>query len=64
LQQLGYKVQLVSDCVSSRTQANKHLAINTLDNRGIDISGLEMCLYELVKDCRADEFKEILALIR
>lgn len=64
LQQLGYKVQLVSDCVSSRTLANKHLAINKLDNRGIDISGLEMCLYELVKDCRADEFKEILALIR
>ncbi|MBA6327558.1 isochorismatase family protein [Colwellia sp. MB02u-6] len=64
LQQLGYKVQLVSDCVSSRALANKHLAINKLNNRGIDISGLEMCLYELVKDCRADEFKEILALIR
>ncbi|EJR6827011.1 isochorismatase, partial [Vibrio cholerae] len=26
--------------------------------------GLEMSLYELVKDCRAPEFKEILNLIK
>jgi len=64
LQQSGLKVQLVCDCISSRTLDNKHLAINKLVNRGIDISGLEMCLYELVKDCRATEFKEILSLIK
>jgi nicotinamidase-related amidase len=64
LQQSGFKVQLVSDCVSSRTLANKQLAINKLENSGVDISGLEMCLYELVKDCRVSEFKEILTLIR
>nr|MVB59533.1 isochorismatase [Vibrio cholerae] len=27
-------------------------------------TGLEMSLYELVKDCRAPEFKEILNLIK
>ncbi|RBM73315.1 isochorismatase, partial [Vibrio paracholerae] len=27
-------------------------------------TGLEMSLYELVKDCRAAEFKEILNLIK
>jgi nicotinamidase-related amidase len=64
LRQSGYKVQLVCDCVSSRTLANKHLAINKLIDRGVDMTGLEMCLYELVKDCRATEFKEILGLIR
>ena len=64
LQESGYKVQLVSDCVSSRTLENKELAINKLVNQGVGISGLEMCLYELVKDCRAPEFKEILTLIR
>jgi nicotinamidase-related amidase len=64
LQQSGLRVQLVSDCISSRTQANKDLAINKLINRKIDISGLEMCLYELVKDCRSKQFKEILNLIR
>lgn len=64
LQQSGLNVQLVCDCISSRTLANKNLAINKLVNRGIDTSGLEMCLYELVKDCRVTEFKEILSLIR
>lgn len=61
---LGLKVQLVTDCISARTLVNKELAIKKLINRGLDISGLEMCLYELVKDCRASEFKEILNLVK
>ncbi|ENM3984883.1 hydrolase, partial [Vibrio cholerae] len=31
---------------------------------GVEITGLEMSLYELVKDCRAPEFKGILNLIK
>jgi len=54
----------VTDCISARTLVNKELAITKLVNRGVDISGLEMCLYELVKDCRASEFKEILNLVK
>ncbi len=67
---LGYNVQLVTDCVSSRTLSNKQLAINKLHainkqfNKGVNITGLEMCLYELVKDCRMPEFKTILELVR
>ncbi|WP_413699616.1 isochorismatase family protein [Psychromonas sp. KJ10-10] len=64
LAELGYKVELVSDCVSSRTLSNKQLGINRLKDLGIGITGLEMCLYELVKDCRSPEFKQILALVR
>lgn len=60
----GYNVQLVSDCASSRTLTNKQLGISKLINKGIDITGLEMCLYELVKNCRSPEFKQILSLIR
>ncbi|MEZ9298947.1 hydrolase [Vibrio splendidus] len=61
---LGYKVQVVGDCTSSRTALNKDLAIRRLTDAGIQITGLEMSLYELVKDCRAPEFKPILFLIR
>lgn len=64
LKQLDYDVHLVTDCIASREEANKHLAISRLFNSGITITGLEMCLYELVRDCRAPEFKEILNLIR
>lgn len=61
---LGYKVQFVGDCVSSRTLENKDLGISRLRSNGVDITGLEMCLYELVKDCRSSEFKQILNLIK
>lgn len=64
LHQSGLNIQLVSDCISSRTLENKNLALKKLMNSGLDITGLEMCLYELVKDCRAIEFKAILSLIK
>lgn len=64
LRQSGYCVELVTDCVSSRTAANKALALAKLTANGVVLTGLEMCLYEMVEDCRAPEFKEILALIK
>ncbi|MFG0774164.1 hydrolase [Vibrio plantisponsor] len=64
LKNIGFEVNLVSDCVSSRDQSNKDLAIHKLAGSGVDITGLEMCLYELVEDCRAPEFKKILNLIK
>ena len=64
LNKLGCDVQLVGDCISSRSLDNKNLAVNKVLNHGIETTGLEMCLYELVKDCRAAEFKEILNLIK
>tara|TARA_R110002050_G_scaffold299858_2_gene466630 strand:+ start:105 stop:644 length:540 start_codon:yes stop_codon:yes gene_type:complete len=62
--QSGLNIQIVCDCISSRTFANKNLAITKLTSRGLDTTSLEMCLYELVKDCRVPEFKEILRLIK
>ncbi|WP_274002570.1 isochorismatase family protein [Vibrio parahaemolyticus] len=64
LRRSGYRVELVTDCVSSRTAANKALALAKLTANGVVLTGLEMCLYEMVEDCRAPEFKEILALIK
>ncbi len=64
LRQSGYRVELVTDCVSSRTAANKALALAKLTANGVVLTGLEMCLYEMVEDCRAPEFKEILELIK
>ncbi|EJI2332410.1 isochorismatase family protein [Vibrio cholerae] len=64
LKNLGYDIHLVSDCVSSRDASNKELAITKLAGAGVEITGLEMSLYELVKDCRAPEFKGILNLIK
>lgn len=64
LAQRDYDVHLVTDCISSRLEQNKQLSVRKLLNKGIDITCLEMCLYELVKDCRIDEFRSILKLIK
>lgn len=64
LLELNYQIQLVNDCISSRTLENKNLAINKLIHKGADNTAVEMCLYELVKDCRAPEFKQVLSLVR
>ncbi|PMG38626.1 hydrolase [Vibrio breoganii] len=64
LAELGYNIELVRDCVSSRTLDNKHLGITRIIESGAAVTGLDMCLYELVGDCRASEFKSILQLIR
>ena len=64
LLQRGYQIQVVSDCISSRTLENKQLAINALVNKSIHITGLDMCLFELVKDCQSAEFKQILNLVK
>ncbi|WP_423839645.1 isochorismatase family protein [Vibrio mytili] len=64
LRQLGYRVELVTDCVSSRTAANKALALAKLTAHGVTLTGVEMCLYEMLEDCRTPEFKDVLALIK
>lgn len=64
LKQLGYRVQVVSDCISSRNGEHVKLALSRLANDGVEITNFEMCLYELLKDCRHESFKEVLNLIR
>jgi len=64
LAELGYHVELVSDCISSRDKCNVQLGVDRMRAHGIQITSLEMCLYELVRDCRAPEFKSILNLVR
>ncbi|MGY3942949.1 isochorismatase family protein [Aeromonas tecta] len=60
----GAKVSLVTDAVSSRDPANRALAIGQLAARGAALTSVEMCLYELLGNCRDPAFREILALVR
>lgn len=64
LLKLGYNVELITDCVSSRNHLNKQLGIARLKSLGAEVSGLEMCLFELVKDCKSPDFKQILDLVK
>ncbi|WP_154115629.1 isochorismatase family protein [Vibrio cincinnatiensis] len=64
LLQLGYQVEVVVDAISARQMANKQLALNKMQQSGAKLTSVEMCLYEMVEDCRSPHFKTILSLIK
>ena len=59
-----FDVTLVTDAVSSRTIENKALAIEKLNAEGVSLSSTEMALFELLKDAKHPNFKEIAKLIK
>lgn len=60
----GYETHLVVDAISSRAPSNKSLAIQKLQQLGVHLTSVEMCLYELVKDCRDPAFRTILQSVK
>jgi nicotinamidase-related amidase len=60
----GYQVQVVSDCVSSRTKENKDIGIKRIIQSGGEITSVEMIFFELMKAAQGDEFKQIIKLIK
>lgn len=64
LRRAGYQVQVVSDAVSSRTEANKAVGLGRLAAAGADLSSVESCLFELLGTSACPEFKSVLALVK
>ncbi|RZQ51662.1 hydrolase [Pseudoalteromonas phenolica] len=64
LKEREFGVELVQDCVSSRTLENKELALTKLNQLGISLTSFEMCIYELIKDANDPVFKKVLPLVK
>lgn len=60
----NYTAEVVIDCISSRKQQSIDVAIKKLQQLGVGITDLEMCLYELVGTSQNEAFKKILPLIK
>lgn len=60
----GYDVQVVADAISSRTDANKQIAINRMRSLGAEITSTEMLLFELLENSDHPHFREISRHIR
>ena len=60
----GYEVQVVSDCVASRTKENKKIGIKRILQAGGQITSLEMAFFELMKEAKGDQFKKLVKLIK
>jgi nicotinamidase-related amidase len=60
----GYEVQIVTDVVSSRSAANKQVALNRLQAEGAKMTSTEMALFELLRSAENAGFKEISRIIK
>jgi nicotinamidase-related amidase len=60
----GYEVQVLVDCVSSRTQENKALGLEKMKEAGAGITSVETALFELMRVAEGKKFKEISKIVK
>jgi nicotinamidase-related amidase len=60
----GYRVFVVADAVSSRTQENYRFGLDRMGAAGAVIVSAEMALFELLERAGTEEFKQIQNLVK
>ncbi len=60
----GFDVHILCDCVSSRFEYNRLAGLAKMTRSGAIESSVEMALFELMRDAKHEQFKEIQALIK
>jgi nicotinamidase-related amidase len=60
----GYEVHLLNDAVCSRFDHDKAAGLAKMQMNGVIPSSIEMALFELMRDARHEQFKEVQALIK
>lgn len=64
LLEADYNVYLVVDCISSRSEEDKLWSITRMGEAGAVITTYESVLYEILRDSKAEGFKEISAIVK
>lgn len=64
LMKQGFQVQVAADCVSSRTAENKEIGLQRLAQNGAQITSVEMAFFELMKEAKGEQFRQIVKLIK
>ena len=60
----GYQVHVLTDCVDSRSSADKSTGLRKMELAGAVPTSTEAALFELLVDSKHPKFKEIQALIK
>lgn len=60
----GFQVHLLTDAVASRYAQDKQAGISKMQMSGVIASSMEMALFELMRDSKHEQFKEIQNLIK
>lgn len=64
LHNLGWTVEVVADAVSSRTEHNTRIGLDRLKQHSMDITSVEMALFDMMETADIPEFKTIAAIIK
>ncbi len=60
----GCEVQMVTDCISSRTPENRQLGIDRICRAGGNVTSVEMIFFELLQEAGGDLFRQVVKLIK
>lgn len=60
----GYRVEIVSDAVSSRKEENKRVALERMQRAGVQITSVEMVLFELMRTAENPVFRNVAKLVK
>ncbi|MBT3200286.1 MAG: hydrolase [Phycisphaerales bacterium] len=64
LQNSGYEVFVLIDAVSSRTEANRKLGLERMQQAGATLTSVEMALFEMLGAAEGDQFKKIARIVK
>lgn len=62
--QLGYRIHIVGDAVSSPAQSNRETSLRRLERSGAVVSSTEMVIFELLRRAGTPEFRQMLPIIK
>jgi len=60
----GFDVTVVADCVSSRSEFDRTIALERMRDEGAKLSSVEMVLFELQREAQGPRFKELLNVVK
>ena len=60
----GFRVDVLADAVSSRTLENKQVSLQRMAGLGVNITSVEMALFELLRTAEHPQFRQVAKLIK
>jgi nicotinamidase-related amidase len=60
----GYNVYLVADAVSSRKKGDYDIALKRMMQEGAKLVSIEMIIFQMMKDSKDENFKEISGIVK
>lgn len=64
LLEAGYDVEVLADCVSSRTKGNREVGLQKMLQLGAKVTSVETALFEMQQIAKGDAFKTISSIIK